>query len=85
MIEKEFLSGCIRHSKQSNQKGNTFIICGKVFFVTKSDGNVIALYVAKTFDIGFAKPTRTVIWLLNLIICLNVSSVREVFTLEGTR
>ena len=42
-MEKEFLSACIRQSKQSNQKKNRFIICDKVFFVTKPDGNVIAL------------------------------------------
>ena len=43
MMGKEFVSGCIRYNKESNQKKNSFIICVKVFFEEKPDGNIVAL------------------------------------------
>ena len=42
---------------------NTFLICGMGFSKIKPNENDIASQISKGFNVGFKKPTWTVIWL----------------------
>ena len=74
----------ITKKKKKNEK-NTFLTCGKDFFKTKLDRNIIALLIFKVFNVGFKKPTWEVIWLPITYFFLNISIVSELFILEEKR